>query len=70
MYGWITCIILIVFLIYLFCKFREKQELDLSEKNKLNTEIELLKQQRSILKSDIDDLQQKTDIAIERYTNA
>ena len=44
MVGCAVAIILLVLVIYLFLKNREKQELDNSEKNKLNTDIALLKQ--------------------------
>jgi uncharacterized membrane protein len=44
MIGWAISIILLVIVIYLFLKNKEKQELDASERNKLDTEIALLKQ--------------------------
>jgi len=44
MVGWAISIVLLVIVIYLFLKNKEKQELDASERNKLDTEIALLKQ--------------------------
>lgn len=70
MAGWVVAIILLVLVIYLFLKNREKQELDSSEKNKLNTDIALLKQQKFNLTSDINELQSLSNQAIERYNNS
>ena len=70
MIGWIGCIVLIIPLVYLICKCREKVELDRSEAQKLITEVELLKQEKNILHNNIDDLQHQSDLAIERYQNA
>ena len=44
MAGWAVAIVLLVLVIYLFLKNREKQELDNSERNKLDTDVALLKQ--------------------------
>ena len=70
MIGYALCVILLIPLIYLYCKYREKQELDCSERNKLNTDIALLKQQKSNLTSDINELQSLSNQAIERYNNS
>lgn len=69
MIGWACCIILIIPLVYLICKYKEKVALDHSEEQKLITQVELLKQEKNILQNDIDDLNTKTDLAIERYQN-
>lgn len=69
MTGWACCIILIIPLVYLICKYKEKVALDRSEEQKLITQVELLKQEKNILQNNIDDLNTKTDLAIERYQN-
>ena len=56
MTGWAVAIILLVISIYLFFKNKEKQELDTAERNKLNTDVALLRQQRDNLASDINEL--------------
>lgn len=70
MAGWAVAIVLLVLVIYLFLKNREKQELDNSERNKLDTDVALLKQQRDNLALDINELQSLSDQAIERYNNS
>lgn len=70
MAGWAVAIVLLVLVIYLFLKNREKQELDNSERNKLDTDVALLKQQRDNLTLDINELQSLSDQAIERYNNS
>ena len=61
MAGWAVAIVLLVLVIYLFLKNREKQELDNSERNKLDTDVALLKQQRDNLALDINELQSLSD---------
>ena len=61
MAGWAVAIVLLVLVIYLFLKNREKQELDNSERNKLDTDVALLKQQRDNLTLDINELQSLSD---------
>ena len=68
--GWIVCIFLLIPLVFLYCKYREKQQLDYEERNKLNTEVELLKAERKNLNSDIEELYKKSEVAIERYNNS
>lgn len=70
MYGWICSVILIILLIVFIILYNKKQELDRTEKHKLETDVELLKQERNILQNNIKDLSTKTDLAIERYQNA
>ena len=70
MIGWIVCVVLIIPLVYLIYKYREKVELNRSEVQKLITEVELLKQEKNILHNNIDDLERQSDLAIERYKNA
>ncbi len=70
MIGWAISIILLVIVIYLFLKNKEKQELDASERNKLDTEIALLKQQKDNLSSAIYELDSLSNQAIERYNNS
>jgi len=40
--GWVVSIILVIIIVYLFLKYKEKQALDVSERNKLDTEVALL----------------------------
>ena len=70
MEGWIICLVLLVLLIILFFRYNKKQELDRTEKHKLETDVELLKQEKNILQNNVKDLNTKTDLAIERYQNA
>lgn len=67
MNGWTVCIILAALVIFLLIRNFRKQRLDLSEKHQLETDIELLKQEKNILNNNIVDLNEKTDLAIERY---
>ena len=68
--GWVVSIILVIIIVYLFLKYKEKQALDVSERNKLDTEVALLIQQRNNLAEDINELQSLSDQAIERYNNS
>ena len=70
MYGWVCCVVLLIPLVYLICKYKEKVELDHSEEQKLITQVELLKQEKNILDNDLTDLHNKTDLAIQRYQAA
>ena len=70
MIGYALCVILLIPLIYLYCKYRQKQELDFSERNKLNTDIALLQQQKNNLNEDIKELNTLSNEAIERYQNS
>lgn len=70
MYSWICCAVLLISLIFLFLKYRKKVELDREEAHKLDTDIELLKQEKNILSNEIRELHLRTDEAIERYQNA
>lgn len=64
------CIPFIVLTIFLFIRSLRKQKLDTTEKHKLETDVELLKQEKSILQNNIADLNQQSDLAIERFENA
>ena len=70
MEGWLVCIPLVILVIFLFIRCLKKRELDTTEKHKLETDVELLKQEKNILQNNIEDLNTKTDLAIERYQNA
>jgi len=41
--GYIIAIILLIPLFYLYLKYREKQQLDFEERNRLKTDVALLK---------------------------
>jgi hypothetical protein len=69
-YGWLACIVLLVPLVYLYFKYKEKQQLDCEERNRLQNEVELLKMQKGNLNDDIINLQKEADLAIERYNNS
>jgi hypothetical protein len=69
-YGWLACIVLLVPLVYLYFKYKEKQQLDCEERNRLQNEVELLKMQKGNLNDNIINLQKEADLAIERYNNS
>ena len=70
MIGYALCVILLIPLIYLYCKYRQKQELDSSERNKLKADVALLQLQKSNLNEDIKELNTLSNEAIERYQNS
>lgn len=70
MVGWIVSGILIIVVIYLFIRYKHKQELDRNEKHQLEKDVALLEQQRNNLASDINRLSYLSDQAIERYNNS
>lgn len=64
------CIPFIVLTIFLFIRSLRKQKLDTTEKHRLETDVELLKQEKNILQNNIADLNQQSDLAIQRYQAA
>lgn len=77
MLGWILSFILLCITIYVIYQNKQKQVLDLSERNQLESErnrldkeVALLRQKRNDLATNIDKLNKQSDAALERYNNA
>lgn len=62
--------ILAILVIILFIRLNKKQYLDNSEKDSLDREIYQLEKEKLKLSSEINDLNKKSDLAIERYNNS
>ncbi len=62
--------ILAILVIILFIKLNKKQYLDNSEKDSLDREVCQLEKEKLKLSSEINDLNKKSDLAIERYNNS
>jgi len=43
LFGYVIAIVLLIPLVYLYVKYREKQQLDFEERNRLKTDVVLLK---------------------------
>lgn len=62
--------ILAILVIILFIRLNKKQYLDNSEKDSLDREVCQLEKEKLKLSSEINDLNKKSDLAIERYNNS
>ena len=62
--------IFLILIIFLFIKLRQKQELDLSELERLETKVIQLHREKELLDENIEKLNQASDRAIERYNNS
>ena len=62
--------ILAILVIILFIRLNKKQYLDNSEKDNLDREVCQLEKEKLKLSSEINDLNKKSDLAIERYNNS
>lgn len=68
--GWIVFIIMLIPVIYLAYKYRDKQILDRTERNALDTEVATLQAQKDTLNADIQKLRRDTDEERKRYADA
>lgn len=62
--------ILAILVIILFIRLNKKQYLDNSEKDSLDREVCQLEKEKLKLSNEINDLNKKSDLAIERYNNS
>ena len=70
MEGWIFSAIFLVAIVILAIKLNKKNYLDKSEKDRLQKEVFQLKQEEVNLYKEIDNLNNQSNIAIERYNNS
>ena len=70
MNGWIVFLVMLIPLFFLIYKYHEKQILDQTARNELNTAVTVLQQQKATLENDLEKLRHDTEQEHKRYTDA